>query len=105
MFLNAIASQDSSCVWFGNSKDTILNIDIIKHHSYLHLFASFRITVLMKQAEKLKSCEMKEGWVKNDEGWMKNDEGWWYLAVEGFWWWTKRQTDICECIVAFVIEN
>ena len=28
----------------------------------------------MKQAEKLKSCEMKEGWMKNDEGGMK-DEG------------------------------
>ena len=35
-----------------------------------------------KQAEKLKSREMKEGWMKNDlewwrmnEGWMKNDEG------------------------------
>ena len=26
-----------------------------------------------KQAEKLKSREMKEGWMKNDEGWMKND--------------------------------
>ena len=40
-----------------------------------------------KQAEKLKSCEMKEGWNKNDEGWMKNewrmmkDEGWWFQAV------------------------
>ena len=31
---------------------------------------------LKKQAEKLKSREMKEGWMKNDEGWMKNDEGW-----------------------------
>ena len=27
-----------------------------------------------KQAEKLKSCKMKEGW-------MKNDEGWWFQAV------------------------
>ena len=27
-----------------------------------------------EQAEKLKSCELKEGWMKNDEGWMKNDE-------------------------------
>ena len=25
----------------------------------------------LKQAEKLKSREMKEGWMKNDEGWMK----------------------------------
>ena len=30
----------------------------------------------LQQAEKLKSREMKEGWMKNDEGWMKNDEGW-----------------------------
>ena len=29
-----------------------------------------------KQAEKLTSCKMKEGWMKNYEGWMKNDEGW-----------------------------
>ena len=27
-----------------------------------------------KQAEKLKSREMKEGWMKNNEGWMKNEE-------------------------------
>ena len=38
-----------------------------------------------KEAGKLKSCKMKEGWMKNDEGWMKNDEGWWFQAVEGFW--------------------
>ena len=25
-----------------------------------------------KQAEKLKSCRMKEGWMKNDEEWVKN---------------------------------
>ena len=29
-----------------------------------------------QQAEKLKSREMKEGWMKNDEGWMKNDKVW-----------------------------
>ena len=34
-----------------------------------------------KQAEKLKSREMKEGWMKNDEGWMKNDE-WWMMNEE-----------------------
>ena len=28
---------------------------------------------ILKQAEKLKSCEMKEGWMKNDEGWMKDE--------------------------------
>ena len=47
-----------------------------------------------KQAEKLKSREMKEGWwrmmkddegwMNYDEGWMKNDEGWWFQAVGGF---------------------
>ena len=29
-----------------------------------------------EQAEKLKSCKLKEGWTKSDEGWLKNDEGW-----------------------------
>ena len=41
--------------------------------------------IIFKQAEKIKSCKMKEGWVKNGEGWMDNDEGWWFQAVEGFW--------------------
>ena len=32
-------------------------------------------STLFKQAEKLKSREMKEGWMKNDEGWrMKDDD-------------------------------
>ena len=35
-----------------------------------------------KQAEKLKSREIMEGWMKNDEGWMKNDE-WWMKNDEG----------------------
>ena len=37
----------------------------------------------LKQAEKIKSREMKEGWMKNDEGWMKNDEGWmkWWMMM------------------------
>ena len=57
---------------------------------------------MSQQAGKLKSRELKEGWMKNydrwmknDEGWMKNDEGWrmsgewwWFQAVEGFWWLT-----------------
>ena len=30
---------------------------------------------VVKQAEKLKSREMKEGWMKNDEGWMMKNEG------------------------------
>ena len=51
---------------------------------------------LIKQAEKLKSREMKERWwrmMKDDEGWMKTDEGWWFQAVEGFCRRTDRQTD------------
>ena len=66
----------------------------------------------MKQAEKLKSCKMKEAWMKNDEGWMKidegwmkNDEGWWFQGVEGFWFMTDIQTDICECRVTFATET
>ena len=35
-----------------------------------------------KQAEKLKSCKMKEGWTKNDEGWrMKDDD---FKVLRGF---------------------
>ena len=34
------------------------------------------MSYFLKQAEKFKSREMKEGWMKNDEGWMKSDEGW-----------------------------
>ena len=42
-----------------------------------------------------------------------NDEGWWFLAVEGFWFMTDKQTDgqtdgqmdICECRVTFVTEK
>ena len=32
--------------------------------------------LVTKRAEKLKSREMKEGWMKNDERWKTNDEGW-----------------------------
>ena len=65
----------------------------------------------MKQAEKLKSREMKEGWMKNDEGrimkevWWMKDEGWRFQAVEGFWGGTNGSTDICECRVAFTTDN
>ena len=66
----------------------------------------------IKQAEKLKSREMKEGWMKNDEGWMKNyegwkmnDEEWWFQAVEGFCFLTDGRTDICNCRIAFATEN
>ena len=65
-----------------------------------------------KQAEKLKSREMKVEWwrmIKKDEGWRMNDEGWWFQAVEGFWLQTDRRTDritdICDSRVAFATEN
>ena len=38
---------------------------------------------IFQQARK-RSCDLKEGWMKNDEGWLNNDEGWWFQAVEGF---------------------
>ena len=67
---------------------------------------------LQKQAERLKSLEMKEGWMKNDEGmkdeWMKNDkgwrmkdEGWWFQGSDGFCRLKDKQTDICECGIPF----
>ena len=51
-----------------------------------------------------------EGWMKNDEGWMKIDEGWMknddFKLLRGFDnGRTKRQTDICDCRVAFATEN
>ena len=70
-----------------------------------------------KQAEKLKSREMKEGWMKNDEVWMKDewrmmkDEGWMmkdddFKLLRGFASeQTDRRTDICECRVAFAAKN
>ena len=39
--------------------------------SYIWLSSSSSISrIKCKQAEKLKSCKMKEWWMKNDEGWM-----------------------------------
>ena len=35
-----------------------------------------------KQAEKLKSREMKEGWMKNVEGWMMKDDD--FKLLRGF---------------------
>jgi len=43
--------------------------------SSLISFSMIRTQVVDQQAEKFKSREMKEGWMKKDEGWMK-DEGW-----------------------------
>ena len=37
--------------------------------------------VSQKQAEKLKSREIKEGWMKNDKGWMKDDD---FKLLRGF---------------------
>ena len=71
-----------------------------------------------KQAEKLKSREMKEGWMKNDEWrmmkdewrvmkdeeWMMNDD--YFKLLRGFdYGQTDRITDICECRVAFVTKK
>ena len=61
------------------------------------------------QAKKLKSCEMKEGWMKKDEGWIMKDERWWFQAVEGLCRLmdrrTNKQKDICECKVTFLTEK
>ena len=48
-----------------------------------------------KQADRLKSYEMKEGWMKNDEGWMKNDDDFKPLRVfaDRQIYKTDRQTD------------
>ena len=54
----------------------------------------------LKQAEKLKSFEMKEGWIKNAEGWrMKDDD---FKLFRGF---ADEQTDICRCRVTFATEK
>ena len=37
-----------------------------------------------KQAEKLKSREMKEGWMKNDEWWRMKKE-WWRMMISSYW--------------------
>ena len=69
------------------------------------------LAIFIKQTEKLKSREMKEGWMKNDEGRMMNDE-WWRMKDDDFKLWrgfadkrTNKRTDICDCRVAFATEN
>ena len=67
----------------------------------------------LKQAEKLKSREMKEGWMKNvkDEWRMMLKVEWWKMMISSCWGVsvTDRQmserTDICECRVAFATEK
>ena len=65
---------------------------IILHSSFLH-FATFKLFSLFwqltdifghvrKQAEKLKSRKMKEGWMKNDKAWMKNER--WMMKDDDF---------------------
>ena len=39
----------------------------------------------IEQAEKLKSREMREWWMKNDEGWWRMNEEWWMMKDEGWW--------------------
>ena len=60
-------------------------------HMYVQAFISFIIALTYV-------CPT---WT-NDEG--QKDEGW-----RGFWWqigrWADRQTDVCECRVAFVTKN
>ena len=57
-----------------------------------------------KQAEKLKSCKEKEGWMNSDEGWMMNYDD--LKLLRGFdLWQMDKRTDICDCRVAFATEN
>ena len=62
------------------------------------------IVIVVKQAGKLKSHEMKDEWRMNEEWWMMNDDD--FKLLRGFCdWLTDRRTDICECRVAFATEN
>ena len=60
---------------------------------------------------KLKSLKVakwrKDEWrmIKNDEGWWRLSEEWWFQDVGGFCFRTDRQTDICDCRVAFATEK
>ena len=47
----------------------VMNMNMVTIISFWYSIAD------MKQAEKLISCKMKGGWMKNDDGRMKNDEG------------------------------
>ena len=63
--------------------------------------------LLGKQAEKLKSCQMKEGRMMKDEGWIMMISS--CLRVLVYDRQTNeqmdRRTDICECRVAFATEK
>ena len=58
----------------------LYQINFKGHPKYLEAYPKPKI---LQQAEKLKSREMKEGWMKNDDGWMKNDE-WRMMKDEGW---------------------
>ena len=66
--------------------------DLIDRHQHSGLEAKIKeLAMTSKQAEKLKSCKMKEGWMKNDEWWIKNDEGLmkndeWRMMMDEWWW-------------------
>ena len=63
------------------------------HFGFKNAFCNLDLQYIeYKQAEKLKSRKMKEGWMKNDEGWKVKDEGWGFQAVEGFCFKTDGQT-------------
>ena len=72
--------------------------------------------MLMKHAEMLKSCKMKEVWrimkdewrMMKDVRWMMKDDD--FKLLKSFALGltdkqTNRQTDICDCRVAFVTEK
>ena len=68
-------------------------LQYLKAYVLKNILHCFPVSVI-KQAEKLKSCEMKEGWMKNDECWRMNDEGWRFQVVEGFCdWRTDERTN------------
>ena len=124
---NKVLINKSFPYWWYFSKYSLFCIfDLVTAVTYiLHMNHSSFYRVSQKQAEKLKSREIKEGWMKNDkgwmkddEGWMKNEEGWWFQAVEGFCFKTFSREDdswlarkwielnvIIKCLWIFTISN
>ena len=45
------------------------------------IFGLVLYMVSQKQAEKLKSCKMKERWIKNDEEWWRMKDEWWRMMI------------------------
>ena len=50
------------------------------------IFGLVLYRVSQKQAEKLKSCKMKERWIKNDEEWWRMKDEWWRMMISSCWW-------------------